>query len=103
MQNGHANVVSGLFGVPGQVEVERALAEFRGGRPVLFCDEGSTLLALPVDGIDPERLAEFSRLCGPVRPRLLMTARRARALGIDAAAPVTLALDNADNVETIFA
>jgi GTP cyclohydrolase II len=92
-----------LFGVPGQVEVERALAEFRGGRPVLFCDEGGTLLTLPVDGIDPERLVAFSRLCGPARPRLLVTARRARALGIDATAPVTLALDNADNVETIFA
>jgi GTP cyclohydrolase II len=103
MKNGHASVVSGLFGVPGQVEVERALAEFRGGRPVLFCEDGSTLLALPADGIDGQRLAAFCRLCGPITPGLLITARRARALGIDAAGPVALPLDEADGVETIFA
>jgi GTP cyclohydrolase II len=102
MQNGQANVVSGLFGLPGQVEVERALAEFRGGRPVLFCDDGQALLALPVDGIDAERLAAFSHLCGAAAPRLIMTARRARALGIEADGPMALALDGAIDVGTLF-
>jgi GTP cyclohydrolase II len=103
MQSGAANVVSGLFGLPGQVEVERALAEFRGGRPVLFCDDGQALLALPVDGIDRERLAAFARLCGSGAPRLIVTARRARALGLEAAGPMALTLDGADDAEMIFA
>jgi GTP cyclohydrolase II len=102
MKNGRADVVTGLFGVPGQVEVERALAEFRGGRPVLFCDGGQTLVAMPVDGIEAARLAAFRTLCAPARPRLIVTARRARALGIDAAGPMSLALTAADDVDTIF-
>jgi len=102
MKNGHANVVAGLFGVPGHVEVERGLAEFRGGRPVLFCDGGHTLVALPVDGIEADRLAAFRVLCTPLPPRLIVTARRARALGIDAAGPMSLTLTPADDVDTIF-
>jgi GTP cyclohydrolase II len=102
MKNGHANVVAGLFGVPGQVELERGLAEFRGGRPVLFCDGGQALVALPVDGIEAARLAAFRALCAPASPRLIVTARRARALGIDAAGPMSLTLTAADDVDTIF-
>jgi GTP cyclohydrolase II len=102
MKNGHANVVAGLFGVPGQVELERGLAEFRGGRPVLFCDGGHALVALPVDGIEAARLAAFRALCAPASPRLIVTARRARALGIDAAGPMSLTLTAADDVDTIF-
>jgi GTP cyclohydrolase II len=102
MKNGHAGVVAGLFGVPGQVEVERGLAEFRGGRPVLFCDGNQALLALPIDGIDAARLAAFRALSQPALPRLIVTARRARALGIDAAGPMSLKLTAADDVATIF-
>jgi GTP cyclohydrolase II len=102
MKNGHADVVAGLFGATGQVEVERGLAEFRGGRPVLFCDGGQTLLAMPVDGIEAARLAAFRTLCAPTRPRLIVTARRARALGVDADGPMSLALTAGDDVDTIF-
>jgi GTP cyclohydrolase II len=102
MKNGHAHVVTGLFGVPGQIEVERGLAEFRGGRPVLFCDSGQRLVALPVDGMEAGRLAAFRTLCAPVPPRLIITARRARALGLDAAGPMSLMLTAADDVDTIF-
>ena len=102
MKNRHADVVAGLFGVPGQVEVERGLAEFRGGRPVLFCDGAQTLVAMPVDAIEAARLAAFRALCAPTRPRLIVTARRARALGVDADGPMSLALSAADDVDTIF-
>ena len=102
MQNGQASVVSGLFGLPGQIEVERGLAEFRGGRPVVFVGSGEAFVALPVDGLDADRLAAFRALCAPVMPRLIVTARRARALGLDAAGPTSLALTAADDVDTIF-
>ena len=54
MRNGDASVVSSLFGAPGQVEVERGLAEFRGGRPVRITTRGQSIVALPVDGLDAD-------------------------------------------------
>src|ERR1700674_2779121 len=101
MNNGHPKVVSGLFGLSAQVQVERGLAEFRGGRPIMFCDGGQALLALPVDGLDRDRLAAFRALCGAL-PQLMVTARRARALGLEAVGPISLALTDADDAATIF-
>src|SRR6478672_5780799 len=88
-RNGHA--VSGGYGSPDRVLVKRGLAEFRSGRPVLFSSQGSKfVLALPVDGLDEARLSAFGQLCAPAEPRLVVTARRARALGIEAAGAVAL-------------
>ncbi len=101
MRNGDASVVSGLFGVPGQVEVERGLAEFRGGRPVRITTPEKAVIALPVDGIDARRLAAFAAFTAPALPLLVITARRARALGLDAAEPVAIALSAADDPESI--
>ena len=101
MRNGDASLVSGLFGVPGQVEVERGLAEFRGGRPVRVSTPGQSIVALPVDGIDARRLAAFAAFAAPALPRLVITARRARALGLDVSEPVALALTGAEDVESI--
>src|SRR5712691_6374673 len=103
MRNGDASVVSGLFGVPGQVEVERGLAEFRGGRPVRITTPEKAVIALPVDGIDARRLAAFAAFTAPTPPRLVITARRARALGLDVAEPVAIALAGTDDVESILA
>jgi GTP cyclohydrolase II len=103
MRNGDASVVSGLFGVPGQVEVERGLAEFRGGRPVRISTPGQSIVALPVDGIDARRLAAFAAFTAPISPRLVITARRARALGLDVSEPVAIALAGTEGVETIEA
>lgn len=89
VQNG---VISSLFGTRGQTGVSRGVAEFQAGRPVLITDHGKMLLALPVEGLDAQRLAEFKALCAPILPRLVITARRARALGLDAATPVALRL-----------
>lgn len=89
VQNG---VISSLFGTSGQIGVSRGVAEFQAGRPVLITDHGKMLLALPVEGLDAQRLAEFKALCAPILPRLVITARRARALGLDAATPVALRL-----------
>jgi GTP cyclohydrolase II len=103
MRNGDASLISGLFGVPGQVEVERGLAEFRGGRPVRVSTPGQSIVALPVDGIDARRLAAFAAFAAPALPRLVITARRARALGLDVSEPVALALTGSEDVESIEA
>ncbi len=86
------HVISSLFGTRGQVGVSRGVAEFQAGRPVLIVGPVQTLLAMPLEGLDAQRLAEFKVLCAPVLPRMVITARRARALGLDTNAPVALRL-----------
>ena len=92
-----------MFGSPDRVLVKRGLAEFRSGRPVVFSSPTATfLLALPVDGLTPARLHAFELLCAPAKPRLIVTARRARALGIEAAGPVALKLADGASADAIF-
>ena len=81
-----------LFGTREQVGVGRGLAEFRAGRPVVVTSGGETLLCLPVEGLNKERLVAFRALCAPIAPRLVLTSLRARSLGIDADEPVALEL-----------
>ena len=93
MRNGSGgDAGSILFGTREQVGVGRGLAEFRAGRPVLITGGGETLLCLPVEGLDKERLAAFKALCAPVSPRLVLTGRRVRSLGFDLSEPVALEL-----------
>ena len=101
MRNGDASVGSSLFGAPGQVEVERGLAEFRGGRPVLITTAGQSIVALPVDGLDTRRLAAFNAFAAPALPRLVISARRARALGLDGSEAVAITLSGHEDIETI--
>src|SRR5262249_10310900 len=75
-----------------QVGVGRGLAEFRAGRPVVITSSDETLLCLPVEGLDKDRLAAFRTLCAPVAPSLVLTGRRVRSLGLDANEPVALEL-----------
>lgn len=93
---------SGLFGSPGQVAVERALAELRAGRPVIIADGNDMVAALPIDGMTDNGLAAFRRLCAPGRPHLIVTARRARALGLDGAACAGLAIGDLETAGAIF-
>jgi GTP cyclohydrolase II len=83
---------SSLFGTREQVDVGRSLAEFRAGRPVVVTSGTEMLLCLPVEGLTKERLTAFRALCAPIAPRLVLTSRRARSLGIDASEPVALEL-----------
>ncbi len=98
-----ASEVSSLFGPASQIGVNRGLAEFHAGRPVLITGKDETLLALPVEGLTEQRLAEFVALCAPARLRLIITARRALALGHSAKTPMALQLSGADGVEAIMA
>ena len=97
------NPVSSLFGTKLQIDVGRGIAEFHARRPVLITDDGQTLLTLPVEGLDAQRLVEFMALCAPVAPRLVITARRALALGLDATMPVALQLAAGFDAGTILA
>ena len=94
---------SGLFGTPEQVGVERGLAELRSGRPVIVTSTAGAAALLPVDGMTDDGLAAFRALCAPVRPHLLITARRARALGLTGAGPTAVAVGDLHDAQAIFA
>jgi GTP cyclohydrolase II len=94
---------SALFGSWRHTSVSRGVGEFHARRPVLFTATGEAVLALPVEALDRERLAEFMALCGPVAPQLIITERRALALGLDASTPMALTLAADDNANTILA
>jgi hypothetical protein len=77
-----------LLGEPAQIAVERALSEFRSGRPVLITSPGDAITALPVDGMTETMLVAFRLLSRSVWPFLLITARRARAIAAKSGAPL---------------
>jgi GTP cyclohydrolase II len=94
---------SALFGAPGHTSVSRGLGEFQARRPVLITAMDETVFALPVEGLDCQRLSEFMALCAPAVPRLIITERRALALGLDASTPMTLPLSASDDANAILA
>jgi GTP cyclohydrolase II len=74
---------------------------------VIISGAGANVAALPIDGMTDRQLAAFRRLCVPVRPYLIVTARRAEALGLgpiapDAKAPVGLAISDQDDAAAII-
>jgi GTP cyclohydrolase II len=91
-----------LMGVPEHVAVERALSEFRCVRPVIMTDADEQTIALPVDGMSDDQLIAFRQLCAPGPLRLVITERRASSLGLAAAGPVALAVNEADRAADIF-
>ena len=93
---------SALFGRTGHTSVSRGLGEFHGRRPVLITATGEAILALPVEGLDGQRLPEFTALCGPAVPRLIVTQRRALALGLDASTPMALSLSADDDANSVL-
>jgi GTP cyclohydrolase II len=90
------------MGLPEHVAVERALSEFRCGRPVIMTGIDEPIIALPVDGMGDDQLAAFRQLCAPVGVRLVVTGRRARSLGLAAAGPIALAISEADRAAEIL-
>ena len=69
MMSGGTN--ASLLGERAQVAVERALSEFRSGRPVLITSASDAITALPVDGMTETMLVAFRVLSRPVPPLLL--------------------------------
>jgi len=94
---------SALFGSREHTSVARGICEFHGRRPLLISAPGETVLVLPTEGLDEQRLAEFRSLCTPDQPRLIITERRALALGLDASSPMALSLSADESANTILA
>jgi len=92
-----------LYGTREQVGASRALAEFRSGRPLIITGSAETLLTLPVEGLDKDRLAAFRALAAPMAPRLVLTSIRARSLGIEASGPVAIALSDDADAQSVLA
>jgi len=90
------------MGSPEHVAVERALSEFRCGRPVIMTDAEERTIALPVDGMSDDQLAAFRQLCAPAPLQLLVTERRASSLGLAAVGPIALAVTEADDAPEIL-
>jgi len=102
MQIGDGKVEHQLLGGADEIGVQRGLAEFRGGRPVLIAAGEERLVALPVDGAGAASVAALKALCAPALPRLAVTARRARVLGLETVGPLLLSLRADDDIETIW-
>src|SRR3984957_11856020 len=92
-----------LMGLPEHVSVERALSEFRCGRPVIMAGADERTIALPIDGMSDDQLAAFRQLCAPVPLRLVVTGRRARSLGLAAQGAIALAIEETDRAAEILA
>ena len=105
MQHTTSSLNSGLLMDKNDIAVDRGLAEFRAGRPVVIADESEALTALPVEGLTTARLAAFRTLTAPACVRLAVTGRRAKAMGLAAAGPVALdfATENADELLSLAA
>jgi GTP cyclohydrolase II len=81
---------------PGHIEVERAIAEIRAGRPVILDDGAATrIVVVAIDALDAE-LAEALNRQGRGSAQLILTAARLRRMGLDRANPGFLALPSVD-------
>ncbi len=92
-----------LFGDAKQIASERGLAELRAGRPVIVQSASESVVVIGVDGLSNSTLIAFRHLCVPERPFLLLTGRRARALGIELEGPIGLAIGDLLDAGAIFA
>ena len=70
----------GLRDAPGEIEVERAIAEIRAGRPVILHDVSERIVALACEALDADLCERFARLA-PAGTRLALSAPRLRRLG----------------------
>jgi hypothetical protein len=90
-----------MFASSEQVAVQRGLAEFRGGRPVLFLAR-EPFVAMPIDGCDQRVPEAFRQTFNTAPLQLAITARRASAFGIKTNGPVTLHLNVEAEVSEIL-
>jgi GTP cyclohydrolase II len=94
---------SALLGNKEHLSVNRAVSELQARRPLRVTAPGEVLLALPVEGLDDQRLQEFTTLCAPSALQLVVTQQRAAAMGIEASTPMALTLSRGTSSGVIFA
>jgi GTP cyclohydrolase II len=93
----------GRFGAAEEIAIQRGIAEFQAGRPVVIANADDVIVALPVDGLTEATCGAFKALCAPMPLRLAVTARRAQVMALDAAGPVLIAVAPGDTRDTIWA
>ena len=87
-QSERSLIAGGTFG---QIQVERAIAEFRSGRPVVLAGTSSAVLAVPFEALD-ETSAPHMQVMSEGRARLLLAAPRLRRLGVERSEAGAIAL-----------
>jgi GTP cyclohydrolase II len=85
-----------------RMSVERAISEFRTGRPVLIEDGSASALAIGIEDLDDER-AEHLEAVANGQGRLVLPPARLRRLGLDRSGAGTIALPaiRLERVETL--
>ena len=99
---GDVSQILGLFDTAGERSVDRAIAEYRAGRPVAILQNNEALITLSVEALDA-RVAEALDAVAPSRARLLLPAARLRRLGLERTAPgaVSFPVPNAERAEML--
>jgi GTP cyclohydrolase II len=91
----------GPFGEASDIAVQRGIAEFQAGRPVVIAGASERIVASTVDGLTEATWRAFTAFCRPALPHLVITKRRARVLGLDVAGPVLIAVTADDTSDLI--
>ncbi len=88
-----STLFNNLFADEAHIAFDRAAAELRNARPIVIeTDSGLTLVAA-LDGVAPHLYSIFQNLIGS---RLVVSTKRAKALGIEAQHPVAFPLNRDD-------
>lgn len=77
------------------IAVERAIADYRAGRPVVIADGDQTILALGIEGVDVDMATTLEKFAGG-RARLVLPSARLRRLGCERSGPGAIALPTID-------
>src|SRR5262245_60944855 len=95
-------VESAIFGSREHLDVSRALSELLARRPVRICTCDESLIALPLERREDHTLPDFTILCSPAVPQLIVTRQRARAIGIETSVPMALSIPHTVDARGIF-
>jgi GTP cyclohydrolase II len=94
--------IVGLLDDFDHLSVERAIAEFRSGRPVLVTEGTETALVTSADSLDADRAESLGDMAD-ARARLVLPSARLRRLGLERSAPGVVSLPFIDHarIETL--
>lgn len=92
---------SNLLGTSMHLDVTRALSELRAQRPIRLFKPRGDFIAIPVEGLDDQRCREFCSLCTGA-PKLIVTAQRARVMGIEASTTTALSIPPDTKARDVF-
>ncbi len=99
---GDVSQILGLFDTAGERSVDRAIAEYRAGRPVAILHKDEAVITLSVEALNA-RIATALDALAPGRARLALPAARLRRLGLERTAPgvVSFPVPDAERAEML--